>query len=134
MKQVSNPACGHWPPSPASFRELHTQGLLVSRTSSIQLSEEHLNKGQAPHKVSPLPLFPCLSVFCSFVFSLPCWNRLAFSFVCIKQCPCFSISQEQGGIESPPDHLESASYPQHGISGAKSTAFSLLQDSLQFGG
>lgn len=45
----------------------------------------------------------------------------------------FSIPQEQGGTESPPSHLESASHPQHGISGVKRAPFTLLQDSLQFG-
>lgn len=70
MNQVSNHVCGHWPPSLAPSRELHTEGMVVIRTFFIQLSEEHLNNGQYLLRFLILPLFPSLSVFSSFVFSL----------------------------------------------------------------
>lgn len=73
----------------APSRELQTERLLVSRiSSSIQLAEDDLDKRQVPHKVScftfvSLPV--CILQF--YIFYCPCWNRLAFYFVCMKQHP-----------------------------------------------
>lgn len=73
----------------APSRDLQAERLLVSRiSSSIQLAEDDLDKKQVPRKVSwltfvSLPI--CILQF--YIFYCPCWNRLAFYFVCMKQCP-----------------------------------------------
>lgn len=71
----------------APSRDLQTERLLVSRiSSSIQLAEDDLDKRQVPHKVSWftfLSLPVCILQF--YIFYCPCWNRLAFYFVCMKQ-------------------------------------------------
>lgn len=132
MNQMNNHVCGHWPHSLAFSRELHTEGLLVRRTFSFQLSEEHLNKGQTQGFSFYFCFLVCL-YFAALYFLLSLLEQSSFFFRAYEAVPMFSVSQEQGETESPPGHLESASHPQNGISGVKSTPFALLQDSLQFG-